>query len=477
MLDFPVPVRVPQAYRYETRIWVWDGTAWYIDQGATYLQRTLTPGALARLVYRLPAEASVQSTLVADLFGNLYAIADAPPYEPIQVHLDGLLLTLDDGTGTVGDYVVNRVTSAVQLLEPVAQDSIIQIDVLISPTGGTLGSVNGHTLLDFDRDWPSDPVDPPGGLQDGVNGSFPLFYRDAASLTLEPRPALPGKASQVEVYVDGVRQRPGTDYTVTGSTLVMTTPPGVDALFWGLWYAPIVAGVQPRLTPAVLTKLVYPLPVGATEVVTTTPDAFNVTYPLVGAAIAVRVYANGVLLTPDDGTGTLGDYVVNAGVNTVTLLAPLAQPAVIQLELLLESTYQQNLNETPVTATASPADGVFDFGELGNTPALLERGGTLHLECRFASTVQGSANGLLTVHVAEHVELDGVPGAELDAYDRCLIVPPPVWNNAAVTDFTWTAALWIPPRNELRRYVVSAQLAQVHDASVDAILTCWLVGE
>ena len=38
----------------------------------------------------------------------------------------------------------------------------------------------------------------------------------------------PVVAHNIEVYIDGVAQYPGTDYTLSGTTLTFTTAPGTD---------------------------------------------------------------------------------------------------------------------------------------------------------------------------------------------------------------------------------------------------------
>jgi hypothetical protein len=241
-LDLPVPTQLFQAHRTEDKVWVWDGIAWYIDSTASALARALSPAAAARLVYAVSDSTTALPTAVPDLFGTSYVLSAVAPFEPVQVYLNGVLLVLDpDGSGAIGDYVVHRDTSTIELLVPPAHDGIVQIDILLPSQRAVLGAVNVYTLLDFDSDWAEDVDAPPAGLQDGSNAAFPIYYQEAGG---QARPASVTRSAQVEIYLDGVRQQPDVDYTASGAVLTMASPPAADAAFWGVWYQPADAGTH-----------------------------------------------------------------------------------------------------------------------------------------------------------------------------------------------------------------------------------------
>lgn len=472
MLDFPTPTRVFQTYRAVDRVWIWDGVAWYLDQTANLLLRAFSPAAMARLVYRIEADETDIFTLTPDLYTNTFALTTIPPLEPVAVHLNGVSLVLDDGSGTVGDYTVDRADSTVRLLEPVAELSVVQIDILVPLEGVVQGSVTSYALLSFDSDWVANPVSPPSGLQDGVNTAFPLYYQDGGVA----RPATPTAAAQCEIYVDGVRQRPGLDYTVGGAAVSMMQPPAVDSDFWGIWHAPAAIGAQLVLAPTSAARLVYNLAADDDEIITSVNDAFGVSYSLTGNTDAVQVHINGVMLVPDDGSGMLGDYVVTRPTSTITLLTPVTEASVAQIDILAVPDERQYL---PAIATAASDASELDFGVLDPIPVRLAKGGTLHLECYFDTLVISSAPaGLLTVTINEYADSGGSPGAIQATGTRRLLIGAPIWEAAGILDFAFTATLWLPPRNELRHYEVVAALALEQDSSpVGADLTCWIVGE
>lgn len=70
---------------------------------------------------------------------------------------------------------------------------------------------------------------------DGVETGFDLRYTDYAAMTQTPDTDV---AEQFIVFLDGVAQQPGVDYTIpTIGTIEFTEPPAADVLFHGVWVA------------------------------------------------------------------------------------------------------------------------------------------------------------------------------------------------------------------------------------------------
>lgn len=85
--------------------------------------------------------------------------------------------------------------------------------------------------------------------------------------------------------------------------------------------------------PAVTSALFYKATANQTVFPLTTADLFGNTFTLqVGQGVAV--YLNGVRLTPDDGSGTKGDYVVSIPTSTVTLGAGAPVNTIVTLDAL-----------------------------------------------------------------------------------------------------------------------------------------------
>lgn len=83
----------------------------------------------------------------------------------------------------------------------------------------------------------------------------------------------------------------------------------------------IASGGNPSLINKTVT-LVYSAQVGQADFSLSLPDHFGNSYPL-SISNALHVTVDGVRFIEDDGSGSFGNYTVNIGSNTVTLLAPL----------------------------------------------------------------------------------------------------------------------------------------------------------
>jgi hypothetical protein len=102
---------------------------------------------------------------------------------------------------------------------------------------GTAGYAEVRLLADLDIDWDGSLEGSAGapGMIDGTRTEFLLFVGDPgdeAAIDV-------GSDPEIAVYVDGVAQRPGTDFTASGSALLFASPPGADSAVWGVWFKPM----------------------------------------------------------------------------------------------------------------------------------------------------------------------------------------------------------------------------------------------
>lgn len=235
-LQFPTPQFVGEAVRYQNKSWVWDGTAWHLDDVANRLDLATIPAYLGQFVYKIGAVPPTFISLATpDLFGASFVLSSVPPLEGIKVYKNGVLLVLDGGVGTPGQYVVNRAANRIEFLVPLLTNDIITIGVLTPQDRLAPGRVDVQPIKDLDTDWVTNPGSPTTGMVNGVRRTFDLLI-DVAGVGQTF--AVIAKNADLAVFVGGVRQRPGVDYTTVGSKVTMTIAPVAGVPFWALWYMP-----------------------------------------------------------------------------------------------------------------------------------------------------------------------------------------------------------------------------------------------
>jgi hypothetical protein len=204
----------PGSIYYDTttgQLYTWDGGQWKTPL-------TLASGFKSQYVYKATANQTDFSG--ADISGHTPVVGTSPS----DVHVNGVRMVLDDGSGTLGDYTINTSTNVLHFLEPLLANSIVQWDLLVPPSKLVPGSVwaFGVTLTP--------------GRTDGTNKIFTMQYMNPNTSNLTPV-NVTTDGSQLQVSLDGIVQQPGVDYTASGNTLTMNVAPVAGARFWVVWFA------------------------------------------------------------------------------------------------------------------------------------------------------------------------------------------------------------------------------------------------
>lgn len=225
-LTFPIPGTVGQSVTLDGQTWVWDGKAWRFDDISGELRAALTAAPRAKLEYDLLSGAGSLVLTTPDSNGASYILSTTPPFEGIDVLFDGVRQR--EG----GTYTVNTSTNTITFTPALSGDTAVDVDIFYSPDGLAPGAVLVHQILEFDTAWSVGGT--PSGEVDGVNVEFDLYFDNGGSN--DPIPS--SREEEFSIYFDGVRQRPGVDYTITGAKITMATPPRADGSFWGIWHQP-----------------------------------------------------------------------------------------------------------------------------------------------------------------------------------------------------------------------------------------------
>lgn len=210
--------------------YVWTGTDWEVFYApAKTVQMTLVYSAAA-------AQTNFPLTTL-DLAGHSWIISGTLP-EPVDVHVDGLLLREQEAGGL---WHLDAPTSTVVFTTGRTLGQIVAIEVLASPASLTPILVRSSTqaLLPFDID----PLTEAAGQIDGVRTLFKL------TIKAPPHAVVTTATSQeVLISVDGVLQQPGTDYIAAGGDILFNEAPQVGAVTWGYYYGPS-AVLDPNVLP------------------------------------------------------------------------------------------------------------------------------------------------------------------------------------------------------------------------------------
>lgn len=227
-LEFPNPA-TQTTYTYQGVTYLWDGIAWHIE--SQNFLNTLQPASVAELVYILTAELGVVDLGTPDENGNTYTLTQEPPGEAIEVHLDGLKVV--EGI----DFTVSRATNSITFPADLPVSTQVLISVLTPRSELAPGAMDSFLILDLDIDWTT--VGNPSGMIDGVRTIFEPHYQDPATLEVNP---ISTNSEALAIQIGGVRQEPGVDYTMSGSTLTFAIAPQPNTGLWGVYYRAMAPG-------------------------------------------------------------------------------------------------------------------------------------------------------------------------------------------------------------------------------------------
>jgi hypothetical protein len=206
----------PGTLYYDTtlgQMFVWTGTQWAPMH---------TPGVTVLSSFVYMATAGQTSFSGADIHGRLPALDSASP-EPTNVYVNGVRLVRSEPDGQPGDYVVSPSPFTLVIGAPLTADSVVQIDVLVSPAKVAPGAALVYPVVDI--------------VFDGVTTTFALNYVSPDDGSTKPVTA--AWASQLLIHLDGTAQKVGTDYTLNASgQLVFTQAPPAGTAFNAVWFVP-----------------------------------------------------------------------------------------------------------------------------------------------------------------------------------------------------------------------------------------------
>jgi hypothetical protein len=188
---------------------VWTGQAW-VPLGAP------SPATVASLFYPTIAAQTQYLTTAGDQFGHAFTLKPDGS-NGVIVYLNGVRLTPDDGSQTLGDYTIDAANSAIDLLKPAPAGYVLAIDVLVPPAqlAPAATKIDKMQPLTFN----------------GTQTSFILTAMDGSTPTVN-------NATELFISLDGVPQEPVNAYACTGDTLTFVTAPTADAYAYILWYHP-----------------------------------------------------------------------------------------------------------------------------------------------------------------------------------------------------------------------------------------------
>jgi hypothetical protein len=205
----PLPLGAMYFNTGRNEMMVWTGMAW-VPLGMP------APAVTSALYFPTAAGKTAYPTTAADLFGHSFTLL-ADGSNGIAVHANGVRLTPDDGTGTLGDYLVNPASSSVTLTRAMPAGYVLAIDVLVPPAQLQPAATKITKMKPF--------------VFNGVQVSFTLQGTDNSTPTVN-------NATELFVSLDGVPQEPVVAYACTGATLTFVTAPAADAYAYVLWYHP-----------------------------------------------------------------------------------------------------------------------------------------------------------------------------------------------------------------------------------------------
>ena len=181
----------------------------YVRSGSNWIPITQpTQAAVASLFYSVTNYSTTFFTLsTADKLGNTAILTTRNQYG-VQVTVNGVRKVPSKGA-FVGDYTVSVANNRVTFASTLPFDALVVIDILVDPDNIMTPGVTSTTLKQF-----------------VVNGSTATFELRRLSNNALVSPA---SVEALTVWVDGLVQRPGVDFTLSGSNITFTDTPAADS--------------------------------------------------------------------------------------------------------------------------------------------------------------------------------------------------------------------------------------------------------
>jgi hypothetical protein len=189
------------------QLMVWNGSQWVTPL-------TLAAGVEATYTYVATAGQTVFSG--NDIFGKVPVVGDSPS----EVHVEGLRLVEDDGTGTKGQFTVNDTTNELTLLTPASAGDVVQWDLLVPVQNLAPGIINAFKVT----------------LTPAVDGATTVFTMTYVHPVDGIQPVDVTDGWQLQVSIDGVIQEPGVEYVALDNVLTIATAPVATARMWVVWF-------------------------------------------------------------------------------------------------------------------------------------------------------------------------------------------------------------------------------------------------
>lgn len=181
----------------------------YVRSGSNWIPITQpTQAAVASLFYEVTNYSTTFFTLsTADKLGNTAILTTRNQYG-VQVTVNGVRKVPSKGA-FVGDYSVSIANNRVTFPATLPYGALVVIDILVDPDNIMTPGVTSTTLKQF-----------------VVNGSTATFELRRLSNNALVSPA---SVEALTVWVDGLVQRPGVDFTLSGSNITFTDTPAADS--------------------------------------------------------------------------------------------------------------------------------------------------------------------------------------------------------------------------------------------------------
>jgi Collagen triple helix repeat (20 copies) len=208
------------------QIMVWNGSSW-VPFGVPSKTATMS------LDYKATNSQTNFVFSTPDIHGESFLVNAADP-EPVEVFKGGLRQTLDDGTGLLGDYTYDFAANRIVFRTPVPLDTRVAVDILVRAEDLAPGSVLKYDLMDI-------RLDPATGLPGHVDGTRTTFK---LRKVVDGSPVTPATNNELDVYLDGLYQQPGTDFYVQADTIVFYVAPQPDSAIFIDWYGTGEQGAQ-----------------------------------------------------------------------------------------------------------------------------------------------------------------------------------------------------------------------------------------